>query len=577
MASTPGQQSQLVGASETTRLLPSSSGPTEHHNLAHLAAWRFRSVCIFVWLGTLLGALDGTIVATLLSDIGSSFHASNQASWLGTAYLLSLCCFTPIYGRLSDLLGRRNAYLIGLSLFTFGTLLCAVAPSMRFLIVARCVAGMGGGGVQSLGSVIMTDLVSLRYRGLFQGYANIAFGLGGALGGPLGGLVADSLGWRPAFWLQLPMMIVCGTGIFYTLRGVQLPVKPPTPASTGTSTPPPSAVDPQSTGWRAKIRRIDYLGSLTLVVAIGTLLLGVSLKTSEARSDGTDYPWTHPQIIALLCTAMIFACLFVLVEGYYAPEPILPLRFLTRRTPLAVAFTSFTMVFNQFSLLYNVPLYFSAVRLQSSSVAGAHLLPYSVLIAVGSVAIGWVMKRTGAYWWCAVSGGLIMVISAVLMCLWDAHSPAWLSWVTVAPAGFGYAAVLTSSLVALMTEVTRQGKGETAVATSMSYMFRMTGQVLGVSLSGAIVQAILQHDLIQLIRGKHAKATIYTIRHSISAIRDLQPSDRRAAVQAYQHALHVVFVVNLIFAIVTVLGLMVIHEEEMPEQKPKQGDDVVEA
>ena len=472
MPSTPGAQAHSVGATESTHLLERSKpsgNQAEHHNLAHLAAWRFRSICVFVWLGTLLGALDGTIVATLLSDIGSSFHASNQASWLGTAYLLSLCCFTPIYGRLSDLLGRRNAYLIGLSLFTFGTFLCAVAPSMRFLIAARCVAGMGGGGVQSLGSVIMTDLVSLRYRGLFQGYANIAFGLGGALGGPLGGLVADTLGWRPAFWLQLPMMLVCGTGIFYTLRDVQLPVVPPTPTSTatpsasGTSTPGhvPNAVDVQRAGWRTKIRRIDYLGSLTLVVAIGTLLLGVSLKTSEARPDGTDYPWTHPKILALLVTALVFTGLFVLVEGYYSPEPILPLRFLTRRTPLAVAFTSFTMVFNQFSLLYNVPLYFSAVRLQSSSVAGAHLLPYSVLIAFGSVAIGWVMKRTGAYWWCAVSGGLIMVLSAGLMCLWNAHSPAWLSWVTVAPAGFGYAAVLTSSLVALMTEVTRQGKGET--------------------------------------------------------------------------------------------------------------------
>lgn len=156
-------------------------GPKRHHNLAGLPAWRFRVICASVWSCSFLCSLDSTIVATLLVPIGSSFHASELSSWLGTAYLLSLCCFTPIYGRLADMIGRRAGYLVAMAFFTFGTALCAVAPSMYWLIAARLIAGMGGGGIQTMSTIIMTDLVSLRRRGTFQGYTNILFGLGGAL------------------------------------------------------------------------------------------------------------------------------------------------------------------------------------------------------------------------------------------------------------------------------------------------------------------------------------------------------------------------------------------------------------
>ncbi|EIW69421.1 hypothetical protein TREMEDRAFT_39017 [Tremella mesenterica DSM 1558] len=552
--------------SETIPLLPPS--PKPHHNLAGLSPSRFRLVCFFVWFGAFLASLDGTIVATLLTPIGSYFDSSNRASWLGTSYLLSLCCFTPIYGRLSDLIGRRITYVGALSLFFLGTILCAIAPSMEFLF-ARCVAGMGGGGVQSIGVVIMTDLVSLRQRGLFQGYANIAFGLGGAVGGPIGGLISDTLGWRASFTFQLPLMIICAIGIFITLRHVHLPIKPtlinPQSISTSSSSNIPSSSS--KSGFKATLRRIDYLGSLTLVIALGSLLVSISIKTSSLQDDGTDYPWSDPLILGLLLNSILFFTLFSLVETRWAAEPTLPFQLLSRRTPFSVAFTSFTMVFNQFSLLYNVPLFFSAVKLRPASISGAHLLPYSLVGPVGSVGMGWIIRHTGRYWWCSVIGGLIMVISAGMMCFWKENSPGWLSWVSVAPAGAGYAGVLTSSLIALMTEVTRQGRGEIAVATSMSYLFRTSGQVLGVSISAAIVQSILQKDLSRLITGPDASEIIYTIRHSTSSIVSLPEIYRTAAVNAYQHALHVVFIVNFAFTIITVFGLALVKEEDMPEQQ----------
>ncbi|KAJ9127490.1 hypothetical protein QFC24_000899 [Naganishia onofrii] len=145
---------------DTTDGLP--SGKTQEDepqfNIPGVTQADFVLILTGLWSATFLGSLDGTIVATLLTDIGSSFEKSNMASWLGTSYLLSVCCFTPIYGRLCDIIGRRGAILLALSLFGIGTIGCGIAPSMEALIGARAVAGAGGGAMMSVGSIIVTDL-----------------------------------------------------------------------------------------------------------------------------------------------------------------------------------------------------------------------------------------------------------------------------------------------------------------------------------------------------------------------------------------------------------------------------------
>lgn len=152
-----------------------------------------------IWTGVFLGALDSTIVATLMSSISSSFGASNQISWLASAYLLSISATGALYGKLADLLGRRTSHLIALGFFTLGTLGCGLSQTMLQLILSRFLAGCGGGGIMTTSSIIATDLFRLDQRGLIQGFANICYGLGAALGGPIGGWMADTIGWRFAF------------------------------------------------------------------------------------------------------------------------------------------------------------------------------------------------------------------------------------------------------------------------------------------------------------------------------------------------------------------------------------------
>ena len=315
---------------------------------------------------------------------------------------------------------------------------------MGWLIGARALAGVGGGGINTVGVIIMTDLVDLRRRGMFQGYANIFFGVGAALGGPVGGWISDTIGWRGAFWVQPPLLLIAGVGVWVNAKKTR------------------SEVDIKNGNWVDKIKQIDWAGLVLLIAGVGSLLLAMSYKTSSTTSTGEEYKWSNPLIYGLLITSLVTTTLFIAVEKYISSQPILPLSLLTRRTPLGVAISNFFMTLSQFSLLYNVPLYFSTVHQKTSSVAGAHLLPNSIMICFGSLFVGWTMRRTGRYWYLTLACCGLIIVSCAALCTWgegDSGS-GWASWIEVAPGGFGYAGVLTTSLVALMSDVTREGKGE---------------------------------------------------------------------------------------------------------------------
>lgn len=489
-----------------------------------------------LWSAVFLGALDGTIVATLLSPIGSYFNESNRSSYIGTSYLLSVCCFTPLYGRLSDILGRKGAMLLALSLFGSGTLLCGLAPSMDALIAARAVAGMGGGGVMTVSSIAVTDLIPLRQRGLYQGMTNILFGLGAGLGGPLGGWMNDTFGWRSAFLFQMPILAF-SVVLVSAKVSIQLPD------------------DVQNQSVSTKLQRMDFAGSLTLVGAVGGLLLGFSLKSTE------ELPWTHPIIWGLFLASAVCGVLFVLVESCWAPYPVMPMRLITQRTPLAVSMSNFFASIAAFSMIYNVPLYFSAVRLNSSTDAGMHLLPHSVAISTGSVFAGWIMRRTGKLYGLTLVSCAFGITAAVLVACWNEHTSQFHLWADVVPQGLGMASVITTTLIAMIAGVSKE---DLAVATGITYLFRTTGQVLGVSLSGALLQSILTTKLRERIHGPGASEIIESIRHSTSIIPELSAPLRQAAVESYADALRVVFICQAAMNFLCFLCCLPIQENPLP-------------
>ncbi|KAK1236672.1 hypothetical protein PQX77_000028 [Marasmius sp. AFHP31] len=509
-----------------------------------------------LWSAVFLGALDGTVVATLLAPIGSDFKKSNQASYIGTSYLLSVCCFTPLYGRLSDILGRKGAMLLALTLFGSGTILCGLATSMEMLIVARAVAGMGGGGVMTVSSIVVTDFIPLNQRGLYQGMANILYGLGAGIGGPLGGWINDIFGWKSAFFFQAPVLVFSFTLVIWKVN-IKLPS------------------EVQDLSLADKLRRIDSLGSLTLVGTVGTLLLGFSLKTTE------ELPWSHPLIYGLFVASLVCGALFVIVETKVAAFPVMPLRLVKQRTPLAVALSNLFGSMAAFSVVcytifhwcdrFNTPdidlrdlrtlQYFSAVYLYSAADSGLHLLPHSVAISTGSVFAGWVMRRTGKLYTLTLLSALSALSATILIVFWDRNTPAFHLWFDIVPQGFGMASLITCTLIAMIAGVE---KHEMAVATGITYLFRTTGQVLGVSLSGATLQAVLLRKLRERIQGPGSAELIYEIQHSTLVIRTLSPELKKAAIDSYADALRVVFICQAVWNFLAFLCCIPIQESALP-------------
>jgi MFS family permease len=383
-------------------------------------------------------------------------------------------------------------------------------------------------------------------------------GLGSALGGPVGGWAADQFGWRVAFSAQIPFLIASMVAIVIYVPG-HLGKHADEPSGTRLGGSP--AAQPELT-WLAKLKRIDYLGSFLLAISVASLLLGFSLKTAARKADGSEYAWRDPAIVGLLICFGTTALAFLAVEEWYAVEPVLPLALLGRRTPACVAISNLTMAMAVFSLMYNLPLFFTAVRLQSASMAGLHLLPFSILIGCGSLVVGTVMARTGRYYPAMVVSALVVLASMGMILTWTPHSPEWMTWVAQSPAGFGYAGVLTSTLVGLMAEVQKAGRGEIAVATSMTYMARTIGQVLGVALSSALLQATLQADLAAAL--PLDPQLVDEIRRSTTIIPTLPPAIREIAVGAYAHGLQRAAWFNFCLAGVTVLTLAGVRNEAMP-------------
>jgi len=347
---------------------------------------------------------------------------------------------------------------------------------------------------------------------------------------------------RAAFYMQAPLLI-------FSFVVVAIKVNIPLPCT----------VRQQSLS--DKLRRVDVLGSVTLATTVGCLLLGFSVKTSE------ELPWSHPLIYCLLVASFVFGGVFILVEKHWAPYPVMPLRLITQRTPLAVSIANLLTSMSAFSTMYNVPLYFEAVRLDSAAKSGLHLLPHSVAISTGSVLAGWIMRRTGKLYGLTLASCFLTVLASMLITLWNEDSSSFHLWLDLVPQGFGMASFITSTLIAMIAGVYKE---DMAVATGITYLFRTTGQVLGVSLSGAILQAVLHQKLRERIQGPGSSEVIDLIRRRTEIIPQLDPITQRAAVTSYADALRVVFICQVAINVLAFIACLPIQENVLPGTHEEQ-------
>lgn len=464
------------------------------------------------YFGSFLASLDSTIVATLSAPISDEFHSFTLLSWLASAYLISNAATQPIAGRVTDIYGRRNGLIVAFLFFAVGNLICGLAKNEGVMILGRVVAGLGGGCMNTISVFIGSDLVPLRRRGLWQGFGNLAFGLGSGIGGVFGGWLHDGIGWRYAFLLQVPAVMVAAPIVYWK---VNIPVK--------------------DTG-KNRIKRVDFLGAFTLVTALVLLLLGLN-------SGGNIVPWNHPLVYVSLPLSALFFAGFVYIEDKIAAEPVIPVRLLLDRTVASACLTNWFLSMACFSYLYFVPVYFQA-RGYSATAAGARLIPASFGTAVGSLGSGYLMKRTGKYYWLSVAMMVDFVLAISLMAAFlNLNIPDWPPFIFLFMAGTAYGAMLTITLLALISAV---GHEHQAVVTSASYAFRSTGSTLGITIVSAVFQNMLASGLVTRIGGKPGSAdVIQKVRDSIGAVKHLSPYWKSGVLDVYMNALKGVWLTTL--------------------------------
>ncbi|KAF8636888.1 hypothetical protein AX16_010944 [Volvariella volvacea WC 439] len=415
---------------------------------------------------------------------------------------------------------------------------------MEMLILARFLSGIGGGGLMTTSTIIVSDMYTLRRRGLTQGIASIFNGLGMGLGGPFGGFITDRLGWRWAFTLQIPLFVLSFVLTEYNLHYV-------TPGK-GRST-------------KEILKRIDYGGSATLLITVASTLVFLSLRYNEGL------PWENTAVRTSLVLATFFALLFLYVELKLAREPVLAPSLLKQRIPVLVGISNFLVAMCNFSVIYFLPMWFQTVMMTSASVAGLHLVPNSIAMSVGSVFAGWVMHRTGRYKTLNIWLGILPFIGATLISQMREDSGPLQSWMSIIPLGFGNAVVLQTMLIALLVHLP---ESQMAVGTGFGQLFRGVGQVGGVAVSSAVFQSLLDSELRKRIRTPDAEELILRIRQSARLLEKLPLDLQRLARDAYAASLHTVFVMAACSTLLAYMIRLPIPDKHLdhsrPEEQPQQ-------
>ncbi|KAI0603040.1 MFS general substrate transporter [Biscogniauxia sp. FL1348] len=490
-------------------------------------------------IGIFLIALDQTLVIATYGKIGSDLQALQSTSWIGTSYYLTLTTFQPLYGKLSAIFGRRECLLFSYAVFGLGCLGCALARDITQLCVSRAVAGVGGGGMNAIVTILVTDLVSLRDRGVWQGYINTVYTAGMAAGAPIGGLLADSIGWRWSFAGQVPIAAVAWLAVFIVLR---LPR------------------GAERDHWIEKVRRIDFLGALALTGAVFLLLLGLD--------NGSNLGWARRATITPLALTPLFFGIFVLIEIRFATHPFAPGHIIFYPPLLAAYLANFFGVAFQVGVLFFLALYLQAAVGLSSAGAGVALLPNTIFGLCGSLGGGLIIRRTGRYYWLTVGGFVLQLLSIGLLV---AFAGGLMNSLVGVIAGLcllmlGSGTTITTLLIAIIASIPRGGpSSDTPVAIACSYLFRSLGSTIGISVTTAALQQALRVGLEHELGGDkdRARAIEEAVRQSLDSIRDLEPHLADIVRRCYAAATRAAFVPAGILAVLAFLAAVWIKERKL--------------
>ncbi|KAI9928364.1 hypothetical protein ASPWEDRAFT_58767 [Aspergillus wentii DTO 134E9] len=481
----------------------------------NVSPMRFWLIFSGVLLGYVIGFFDSTLMASSHPVITSEFHASNSASWLSTAFLLTSTAFLPLFGRISDTVGRKPAYLFAIAVFFITTAWCAAAQSIGSFIAARAVSGVGAGGVFSMGMILSSDLVRIEYRGVYQSYINLCLGTGGCLGLAFGGYLVDRVGWRGAFLVQLPFIFVYFLVAAWT-----------TPSGLGLK-----QANAQRMTVLQLLKNIDVVGSLLLVGSVTTLIMGLNL-------GGNVFSWTHPLVISSLILSVVLGIFLVRYERG-VERPVMPISLLSSQPRASLIFGNFFGAIAVNTMVFNAPLYFQAVKLATPTESGLKLVSATLAVTVSSVSTGFLITWSKRMKPTVLIGGFLLFLGGCTAASMGVDTSDAVAMVCISLSSLGQGFSFPSLMVSVLATSKQEDQ---AVATTTLGLWRNLGSVMGVSISSWIFQNTLSYQLDAQVTGPNKDDVILLVRKSVQAIAGLDPLHRHEVIGAYSAALRMTFV-----------------------------------
>jgi len=472
----------------------------------------------------LLGSLDQTIFSTALPTIVGELDGVDHMLWVTTAYMVAATIMMPIYGKLGDLIGRKGLFIAGLSIFLVGSVVGGLATDMTWLIIGRAIQGLGGGGLMIMSQAIIADVVPVRERSKYMGIMGAVFGLSAVIGPLLGGWFTEGIGWRWAFWINIPLGIVA---IAFAAVFLRLPKH------------------------RASFR-FHVWGTLTMAVAVTSIILVTSW-------GGNTYDWNSPQILWLIVAAVVAAGAFVIAE-YRASDPLIPLSLFRSRNFVLATVAGLFIGVAMFGTLAYLPTYLQMVAGVGATVSGYLMLPMIAGLMISTIGTGAIASRTGKYKWMPIASMIVIAAGLVLMSTLTIDTALWIMLSYLFILGFGIG--LGMQILVLIVQ-NSFSNSQVGTATASNNFFREIGASIGGALVGALFTSRLTDLLTDGLSGLgSAGASAGTDLNSLtpSVVNALPDAIRDVIVGAYNDALTPVFLMLVPMLVLGLVALLFIKE-----------------